>query len=184
MGKPRMPKPKPTVVDPALNRVLNELLVEKVQVGPDFYDFVARWLEAPAEESDREHPWDPTRPELERKFIMLSEIQPQANEALRTLLRYLEENGEPASEILSAWAMHRGVWGDPAPKRGRPPDVNEAVAILKSYWLLRDLKRSHEEAITIIATKLNAPHETIRSTVRKYGKTHPIPVEIRPIFSP
>ena len=184
MGKPRMPKPRPTIIDPDLDRVLNDLLIEKVPVGADLYDFVTRWLEAPAEESDREQPWDRTRPELELRFIRLAETQPQANEALRSLLRYLEENGEPASTILSTWVMHRGVWGDPAPRRGRPPDVNEATAILKPYWLLRDLGRTPEEAMSTIATKLNAPYETIRSTVRKYGKTHPIPVEIRPIISP
>ena len=184
MGKPRMPKPKPTVVDPALDRVLDDLLIEKVPVGADLYDFVARWLEAPAEESDREHPWDRTRPELELGFIRSAEIRPQASEALRSLLRYLQERGEPVSPTLTSWAIDRGVWGDPAPRRGRPPDVNEATAILKPYWLLRDLGRTREEAISTIATKLNAPYETIRSTVRKYGKTHPIPVEMRPIISP
>ena len=184
MSNPRMPKLRPTIVDPALDRVLDDLLNKKVEVGPGFYDFLARWKEAPAKEFDRKYPWELTRPQLQLRFIKLAEILPEANEALRSLVRHLEEHGELTSPALTGWAIHRGVWGDPAPRRGRPPAVEDVSQTLKAYWLLRDLKRTREEAISVIAEKMEVPDETIRSTVRKYGKTHPIPVEMRPFFSP
>ena len=136
---------------------------KKLEVGPGFYDFLARWKEAPAKESDRKYPWELTRPQWEFKFIVLAEILPEANEALRCLVRYLEENDELTSPVLTTWTIYRGAWGDPAPRRGRPPAVEDVSQTLMAYWLLRDLGLTRKEVISVIAEKMEVPDETIRS---------------------
>ena len=86
--------------DPALDRILDEVLNNKVPVIPELADLPRRWREAPSEASDRKQPSEPTKGELVNWYILMALTQPLAGEGLRRLHRELTMNGEPIPHLL------------------------------------------------------------------------------------
>ena len=167
MGKPRMPKRKPTVVDPVLDRVLDEVLNGKVDVVPAFTDLPRRWREAPEKESDREHPWDPTKDELLGDFIGWSVTQQFAREELGRLYDELRTNGEPVPDLLLGWKGIQLVAGDPPSRPGPHRKVDRDSKVGMAFKLLGVCGYNREEAIARIAETMGVNDETIRTAINK-----------------
>ena len=168
MAKPRMPKLRQKREDPVLDRVLDELLNGKVDVIPKFTDLSRRWREAPAKESDREHPWDPTKDELLGDFIGWAVTQQFAREALRKLYDELTTKGEPVPDLLKGWDGIMSVLGDPPSKRGPHRKVDRDAGVGIAFKLLGDCGYTREEAIARIAEKRGCSDETIRTIINNH----------------
>ena len=83
MAEPSRRKRRKPVDDPALDRVLDEVLNNKIQIIPEFADLPRRWREAPEKASDRKHPWERAKDELLARYIWLGFSHPSAREGLR-----------------------------------------------------------------------------------------------------
>ena len=167
MAKPASPKGRRTMDDPVLDRVLDEVLNNKVQVIPEFADLPRRWREAPAEASDRKHPSEPTKEELVARYFPLAFTQPLAREGLRRLYVELTMNGEPIPYLLRWWNRCLLFLGDPPPRRGRPHKVDRDVRVGTMFKFLGEYGYSRENAIACIAETMGIPDETIRSVILK-----------------
>ena len=167
MAKPGRQKPRQKREDPVLDRVLDELLNGKVDVIPKFTDLPRRWREAPEKESDREHPWDPTKDELLGKFIGLAVTQQFAREELRRLYDELTTNGEPIPDLLQGWNDILSVLGDPPSRPGPRRKVDRDGWAGVAFKLLGVYGYTREEAIARIAETLGVSDETIRTAINK-----------------
>ena len=155
------------MIDPVLAKVLDDVLKGRVQVIPEVADLPRRWREAPSEASGSKHPWKVTQETLLAEYITLAPTQPEYREGLRRLYLALTMNGEPIPPRLSWWNHCLTVLGDPPPKRGRPHELDRDILVSTVFRLLGDLECSREDAMAIIAEKMNHSPETIRSVVRK-----------------
>ena len=167
MAKPGRQKPRQKREDPVLDRVLEELLNGKVDVIPKFTDLPRRWRQAPATESDREHPSDPTKDELLGDFIGWAVTQPFAREELRRLYDELTTNGEPIPDLLLGWNGILSVVGDPPSRPGPRRKVDRDALAGVAFKLLGDCGYTREEAIARIAETLGVSDETIRTAINK-----------------
>ena len=154
--------------DPALDRVIDDVLNNGVPVIPEFADLPRWWREAPSEASGRKHPSEQTKDELLARYFLLSFTQPLATEGLRRLYLDLTMNGEPVPEPLLNWNNIILVHGDPPLKRGPLHKVDRDVKFGTIFGLLGDLGFSREDAIARIAERTGIPEDTVRSIVRKY----------------
>ena len=154
--------------EPVLDRVLDDVLNEKVSVIPGFADLPRRWREAPSEGSDRNHPLQRTKQELLVEYFGLAPFQPRAREGLDNLRRELLRTGEPIPDLLRGWDYCILVGGDPPLRLGRPRKIDRDVRVSTIFRLLGSLGDTREKAIARIAGTMHVPEDTIRTIVRKH----------------
>lgn len=164
MAKPkRLPRN-----DPVLDRVLDDVLNEKVSVIPGFADLPRRWREAPSEASDRNHPLQRTKQELLVEYFGLAPFQPWAREGLDNLHRELLRTGEPIPYLLHFWDYCLLTLGEPPSRPGRPRKIDRDVRASTIFRLLGSLGDTRDEAIGRIADTMHIPEDTIRTIIRKH----------------
>ena len=154
--------------EPVLDRVLDDVLNEKVSVIPGFADLPRRWREAPSEASDRNHPLQRTRDELVVEYFGLAPFQPRAREGLDNLYRELLRTGESIPYLLQFWNFCLATLGEPPLRPGRPRKIDRDVRVSTIFKLLGSLGDTRDEAIARIAGTMHVPEDTIRTIVRKH----------------
>ena len=139
-------------------------------------DLVSRWKNAPLEPLT-DQPTDPldsdeteilSQPELLDIYIDEAEKRRLDREELRSLLRYLLEEGEDIPERLSSWVHREYAGRNPPVKRGRPRLFYRDLCITSAYMYLFFMvpEFSHEDAIEFIACRIGRDPETVRPIVR------------------
>ena len=168
MSERRGPKPRVPREDPALDRVLDDILNKNHPVIPDFADLPRQWREAPSEESERSYPSQHTKDELLVERISLAPTEPLAKEGLDRLYDELERTGEPIPNLLRAWKLCLLVLGAPPLRSGPRRQVDEAYRVGVALKLLGRFGYTREKAIAHIAKIKEYSEDGIRSIVRKY----------------
>ena len=166
MAEPSRRKRRKPVDDPALDRVLDEVLNNKIQIIPEFADLPRRWREAPEDASDRENPWDPTKDELVARYILLAFTQPLAREGLRRLSRDLTTSGQPIPEPLRWWNRCISIHGDPPTSPGPRHKIDRDARVALAFRFLGDYGLTREDAIALIAEMITKPRKVSEDTVR------------------
>ena len=151
MAEPSRRKRRKPVGDPALDRVLDEVLNNKIQIIPEFADLPRRWREAPEKASDRKHPWERAKDELLARYIWLAFTQKWAREGLRRLNQELTRNREPIPGLLRWWNHCLRVLGDPPTRRGPEYKVDRDARVSIAYKFLGSLGWTKEDALARIA---------------------------------
>ena len=167
MAKPRRRKLRQRRDDPVLDRVLEEVLNGNVDVIPEFADLPRRWREAPADASDRENPWDPTKDELLARYIWLAFTQKWAREGLRGLNQELTRNREPIPGLLRWWNHCLRVLGNPPTRRGPEYKVDRDARVSIAYKFLGSLGWTKEDALARIAETMECSDQTVKSVIDK-----------------
>ena len=172
MAKPRRPKLRQKRDDLVLDRVIDDVLNGNVDVIPEFADLPRRWREAPADASDRENPWDPTKDELVARYIWLGFSHPSAREGLRRLSRDLTTSGQPIPEPLRWWNRCISIHGDPPTSPGPRHKIDRDARVALAFRFLGDYGLTREDAIALIAEMITKPRkvseDTVRSIILKY----------------
>ena len=168
MAKPKRQKQGRTTEDPVLDRVLDDVLNNKVQAIPEYADLPRRWREAPSEASGSKHPWERSKEDLEAIYFHLAPILPEAREGLRRLYLELSMNGEPIPDLLQWWNRALRVLGDPPPRRGAPRKIDRDIKVGTMFKLLGTRGYTREEAMDRIAPVKRVSDENIRTIIKNY----------------
>ena len=153
--------------DPDLDRVLDDVLNEKVSVIPKAADLPRRWREAPSEASDRKHPSQRTKHEWVVWYLDMASFQPWAREGLDNLYRELLRTGEPIPYLLHFWDYYRSELGDAPLRLGRPRKIDRDVMVSAIFKFLGFHGYTRDKAIGRIADTMHTPEDTIRTIIRK-----------------
>ena len=172
MGKPRVPKIKPTIDDPAPYKVLDDILNHGDPVIPEYADLPRRWREAPSDPSQRGRPGELTKDELVTQYVWLGFSQPLAREGLRRLSSKLTTSSQPIPEALRWWNRCISIHGDPPTAPGPRHKIDRDVRVVLAFRFLGDYGLTREDAIALIAGMITKPRkvseDTIRSIILKY----------------
>ena len=166
MGKPRMPKIRRTIDDPALYKALDDILNHDDPVIPEYADLPRRWREALSDLSQGRHPGELTKDELLARYIWLGFSHPSAREGLRRLSRDLTTSGQPIPEPLRWWNRCISIHGDPPTSPGPRHKIDRDARVALAFRFLGDYGLTREDAIALIAEMITKPRKVSEDTVR------------------